>query len=64
MNGLTITKAEFSELPRKQKDEVMYDNLVYIRERVKTWKFHLKVQYVLIGILFILGGWMFRSLIM
>ena len=63
MNGLTISKAEFTQLPRIQKDEAMFDNLVYIRERVKNWRFHLKVQYVLIGILFILGGWMFRSMI-
>ncbi len=62
-NGLTISKKEFNQLPRIQKDEVMFDNLVYIRERVKTWRFHLKVQYVLIAMIFIIGGWIFRSLI-
>ena len=63
MNGLTISKEDFKALPRAQKDEAIYDNLVYIRQRVTTWRFHLKVQYVLIVALAVLGGFMFRAIL-
>lgn len=63
MNGLAISKEEFRTLPRAQKDEVIYDNLVYIRKRVTTWKFHLKVQYILIAALATGGVFLFRAVI-
>ena len=63
MNGLTISKEDFKALPRAQKDEAIYDNLVYIRTKVTTWRFHLRVQYVLIAALAMLGGFMFRSIL-
>jgi len=51
MNGLTISKEEFRALPSARKEEVIYDNLVYIRKVVTKWRFHLKIQYALISAL-------------
>ena len=50
-NGLTMTLGEFEKLPNKEQHNVLFQNQCKTMELVAGYKFHQKVQYVLIGLL-------------
>jgi len=48
-NGLSIDEREFMCLPPKRQMCVLYQNQVATLELVKGYKFHQKIQYILIS---------------
>lgn len=51
MNGLSLNLEEFRCLPQKQKLDCLYQNQVTTLKLVQGYKFHQKVQYILMSIL-------------
>lgn len=56
MNGLSIANKEFESLPIKQQVSLLYQNTEDIKEMLIGFKFQQKIQWVAIGILFIIAG--------
>ena len=54
MNGLSIDEKEFMSLPSKKQMCVLYQNQVTTLKLVQGYKFHQKVQYVLLSLVY--GG--------
>lgn len=54
VNGLCIEEKEFLALPQKKQNLVLYQNTEELKKLVLGYKFHQKIQYVLIAA--ILGG--------
>lgn len=63
INGLTINKEQFNLLPRTEKDIVIFDNLEFIRNRVKTWNLKINIQYGWLLALTMTMGWIIQQLI-
>ena len=55
-NGLSIREKEFEGLTNKEKLTILYQNTEELKKMVKAYKFHQKIQYTAIGVLFILVG--------
>jgi hypothetical protein len=48
-NGLNISENEFMKLPQKQQLCLLYKNQCTTLNLIESYKFHQKVQYVLIS---------------
>ena len=46
MNGLEIDINEFKKMKPIQRDEIIYKNLIHIRNKIGDYNFHKKIQYV------------------
>ena len=46
VNGLDITEEQFMKMGSRDRDVLVYKNLVHIRQQIKSYKFHKKIQYV------------------
>ena len=44
-NGLDIKETQFMKLSSKERDIMIFRNLVHIRKQFKDYNFHKKVQY-------------------
>lgn len=56
MNGLDITEEQFMKMQSKERDLVIFRNMVYIRQQFGSYRFHRKIQYVwLIGLSILFG---------
>ncbi len=55
-NGLKIQESEFEGLSNKEKLTILYKNTEQLKEMVRSYKFHQKMQWGSIGALFILIG--------
>jgi len=51
LNGLDITENQFLTLSSKERDLMMFRNVVYIRSGLRDYKFHKKVQYAWLSVL-------------
>jgi len=49
--GLNITSVQFNGMTRKDKDSVMFENIVYIRDKMDNYKVTKRVQYVWLSVL-------------
>ena len=54
--GLDITETQFMKLSSKERDIMMFRNLVHIRKQFKDYSFHKKIQYVWLSVLTILNA--------
>lgn len=45
-DGLNVTRDQFLDLPKKQKDLVIFDNVTHIKNSLENYKVHRKIQYV------------------
>lgn len=59
-NGLILDLKQFNQLPTKEKFSCLYENQVETLNLVKGYKFHQKVQYILISLLIIGAGILLR----
>ena len=48
-NGLILSKNEFKRLPTADKFACLYENQVKTLKLIEGYKFHQKVQYILIA---------------
>jgi len=55
-NNLDIGLTEFKRMKSIDRDTLIYNNLVHIREKTTDYKFHKKIQYVWLFILTIAFG--------
>ncbi|MHA1383273.1 MAG: hypothetical protein ACTSR3_05910 [Candidatus Helarchaeota archaeon] len=55
-NGLDITENQFLKLSAKERDLIMFRNVVHIRKQLKDYRFHKKIQYAWLSILSCLLG--------
>ena len=55
-NGLNITEEQFMSMSSKERDLIMFKNMVCIRKHFKDYKFHKKIQYVWLSTLTLLNG--------
>ena len=55
-DGLSIDLSEFRKLPTNQQRGVLFQNTEQIKTLIAGFKFHQKVQYILISLLFLLVG--------
>lgn len=51
MNGLDISLDQFKKMAAKDRDELIYKNLVHIRKTIGDSKFHRKIHYVWLFVL-------------
>jgi len=54
--GLDISLEEFKSMKSLDRDTLMYNNLVHIREKIGDYKFHKKIHYVWLFVLTIALG--------
>ena len=55
-NGLDINEEQFMQLSLKERDVMIFRNLVHIRRQFKEYKINKKVQYIWLVVLsFALG---------
>jgi len=57
--GLDITEAQFIKLSSKDRDIMMFRNVVHIRKQFKDYNFHKKVQYVWLSVLTVITATFF-----
>ncbi len=50
-NGLSIDLEKFKKLNAKDRDELIYQNLLHIRSKIGDTKFHTKLQYAWLVVL-------------
>ncbi len=50
-NGLDISESQFLKLNMKERDVMMFRNVVHNRKQSKDYAFHKKVQYVWLSVL-------------
>ncbi len=50
-NGLDITETQFMKLNSKDRDIMMFRNVVHIRKQFKDYKVHKKIQYWWLSVL-------------
>jgi len=55
-NSLDITEAQFMKLNSKERDIMIFRNLVHIRRQLKDYKIHKKIQYWWLSALTILNA--------
>ena len=55
-NGLDIGLSEFKKMKSTDRDILIYNNLINIRNRIGDYKLHKKVQYIWLGLLTIFVG--------
>ena len=55
-SGLDINLEAFKKMRSIDRDILMYNNLVHIRKKVCSYRFHKKIHYVWLGILTIFVG--------
>ena len=55
-NGICITKEHFVKLKQGEQLGILYENTEELKNMIKGYKFDQKVQYSLIGFLFIFVG--------
>ena len=55
-NGLDIGLKEFKRMRSLDRDELMYNNLVYIRKRFGDYRLNKKIQYIWLVLLTIFVG--------
>lgn len=55
-NGLDITEEQFMNMSSKERDLIMFKNMVYIRKQFKDYKFNKKIQYAWLSVLTIVSG--------
>lgn len=51
MNGLDISLEQFKNLKSKDRDELMYKNILSIKSNQTDNKFHNKIQYAWLSVL-------------
>jgi hypothetical protein len=49
--GLDITEDQFMKMSSKERDLIMFKNMIHIRGKLKNYSFHRKIQYVWLGLL-------------
>ena len=59
-NGLTIDEAEFMAMTPKQQNLVLFKNLQVLTKGIEVFKFHAKVQAVVITALSAAMIWMIQ----
>jgi len=62
-NGLVLSLKEFKKLPNCDKFACLYENQVKTLSAIKGYKFHQKVQYILITLLTIGAGIIIEALL-
>ena len=55
-NGLDISEGQFMKLSAKERDVMIFRNLVHIRKQFKDYSFHKKIQYVWLSVLTVIIG--------
>ena len=55
-SGLDITEEQFMKMNSKERDLIMFKNVIHIRKRFKDYSFHKKINYVWLVILTIALG--------
>ena len=55
-NGLDITEGQFLKMGSKERDLMMFRNVLQIRKNFKDYKIHRKLQYVWLTVLTIFVG--------
>ena len=55
-NGIIITKEHFVKLKQSEQLGILYENTEELKNMIKSHKFDQKVQYGLIGFLFVFVG--------
>ena len=50
-NGLDISEEQFMKMSSKERDLMMFRNVIHIRKQFKDYSFHKKVQYVWLSVL-------------
>jgi len=51
MSGIIVDISEFESMANKEQHKVLYQNLLEANRKIDGYKFHQKVQYVIIGLL-------------
>lgn len=59
-NGIIVDISEFESMQNKGQHKILYQNLLEVRNKIDKFKFHQKVQYVLIGLVFAALGFLFE----
>ena len=50
-NGLDITEEQFMKLSNKERDLMVFRNIVHVRKKFKDYHVHKKIQYVWLVVL-------------
>jgi len=53
-DGLDINEAQFMKLSTKERDIMIFRNVVHIRKQIKEYKLHKKIQYAWLSVLTVL----------
>lgn len=56
MNGIQINKEEFMKMPVKEQNLVLFNNTEELKELVRGYRFHQRIQYVWLAVLTIAVG--------
>jgi len=54
--GLDISEEQFMKLAAKERDVMIFRNLIYIRKQMRDYKLNKKVQYVWLALLTVFVG--------
>jgi len=49
--GLDISEDQFIKMSAKERDLIMFKNVLHIRKNFKDYSFHRKIQYVWLSVL-------------
>lgn len=55
-SGLDITEEQFMKLTAKERDLMIFRNMLHIRKKVSNYRFHTKLMYGWLSLLSVLAG--------
>jgi len=56
VNGLDITEEQFLKMRSKDRDLIIFRNVIYNRKRLKDYSLNKKIQYVWLSIITVFVG--------
>ena len=54
--GLDISEEQFMKLATKERDVMIFRNLIYVRKQLKSYHLHKKINYIWLFLLTIFVG--------